>query len=69
MQHRTRNNFSAVVTAAGLIQPTTLAGDHGHPGCRALAVAPNQTCPDRSCNSARAADQQLGRPAAAQVSV
>jgi hypothetical protein len=67
MQHRTRNNFSAVVTSAGLIKPTTMAGDHGHLGCRALAFAPNQTCRDFSCNFEWAADQQLGRRPAAQA--
>ncbi|MBL8225022.1 MAG: molybdopterin-dependent oxidoreductase [Chromatiales bacterium] len=68
MQHRTRNNFSAVVTSAGLIKPTTMAGDYGHLGYRALAFAPNQTYRDFTCNFERAADQQLGRRPAAQAS-
>jgi hypothetical protein len=68
MQHRTRNNFSAVATSAGLIRPATMAGDHGHPCYRVLAFAPNQACRDFTGNFGRAGDQQPGRPPAAPVS-
>ncbi|MEQ1802071.1 MAG: molybdopterin-dependent oxidoreductase [Gammaproteobacteria bacterium] len=64
MQYRTGENFSAVVCSAGLIKPTTMAGDYGHLGYRALAYAPNQTYRDFTCDFARA-DPDTGRRAAA----
>ena len=64
MQYRTGENFSAVVCTAGLIKPTTMAGDYGHLGYRALAYAPNQTYRDFTCDFARA-DPDTGRRAAA----
>ncbi len=38
MQYRTGENFSAVICTAGLIKPTTMAGDYGHLGYRAAGL-------------------------------
>jgi DMSO reductase family type II enzyme molybdopterin subunit len=43
-----RHNFSSVIPTAGLIKPTSMVGDYGHLGYRALAFAPNQTYKDFS---------------------
>lgn len=51
-------NFSAVICTAGLIKPTTMAGDYGHLGHRPLAFAPNQTYKDFTCNFEKAARQK-----------
>ncbi len=64
MQYRTGENFSAIVCSAGLIKPTTMAGDYGHLGYRPLAFAPNQTYRDFTCDFARA-DPDTGRKAVA----
>jgi DMSO reductase family type II enzyme molybdopterin subunit len=56
-------NFSAVIPTAGLIKPTTMAGDWGHLGYRPLAFAPNQTYRDFTCDFEKA--DRAGRPAAA----
>jgi nitrate reductase alpha subunit len=64
MQYRTGENFSSVVCTAGLIKPTTMAGDYGHLGYRPLAFAPNQTYRDFTCNFDKA-DPATGRRSAA----
>jgi nitrate reductase alpha subunit len=50
MMFRDRQNFGAVICTAGLIKPTTMAGDYGHLGYRPLAFAPNQTYKDFTCD-------------------
>ncbi len=49
MMFKNRQNFGAVITTAGLIKPTSVAGDYGHLGYRVLAFAPNQTYKDFTC--------------------
>jgi nitrate reductase alpha subunit len=56
MMFRGGKNFSAVIPTAGLIKPTSMAGDYGHLGYRPLAFAPNQTYRDFTCNFEKAAD-------------
>ena len=46
---RGRQNFAAVIPTAGLVKPTSVAGDYGHLGYRVLAYAPNQTYRDFTC--------------------
>ena len=43
-----------MICTAGLIKPTTMAGDYGHLGYRPLAFAPNQTYRDFTCDFAKA---------------
>lgn len=50
MMFRGGENFSAVISTAGLIKPTTMAGDWGHLGYKPLAFAPNQTYRDFTCD-------------------
>ncbi len=50
MMFEGRENFSAVISTAGLIKPTMMAGDYGHLGYRPFAFAPNQTYKDFTCN-------------------
>ena len=50
MMFKNRQNFSAVIATAGLIKPTSVAGDWGHLGYHALKYAPNQTYKDFSVN-------------------
>jgi hypothetical protein len=38
-----------VIPTAGLVKPTSVAGDYGHLGYRVLAYAPNQTYRDFTC--------------------
>jgi DMSO reductase family type II enzyme molybdopterin subunit len=54
MMFRKRRNFSAVISTAGLIKPTSMAGDYGHLGYRPLAFAPNQTYRDFTVNFRKA---------------
>ncbi len=49
MMFEGRENFSAVISTAGLIKPTSMAGDYGHLGYRVLQFAPNQTYRDFTC--------------------
>ncbi|MCP3956422.1 MAG: molybdopterin-dependent oxidoreductase [bacterium] len=49
MMFEGRENFSAVISTAGLIKPTSMAGDYGHLGHRVLQFAPNQTYRDFTC--------------------
>jgi len=53
MMFRGRQNFSAVISTAGLIKPTSMAGDYGHLGHRVLQFAPNQTYRDFTCDYER----------------
>jgi len=50
MMFRGKENFSAVVSTAGLIKPTSMAGGYGHLGHRPLSFAPNQTYKDFTVN-------------------
>ncbi|MEJ2084089.1 MAG: molybdopterin-dependent oxidoreductase [Acidobacteriota bacterium] len=50
MMFEGRQNFSAVISTAGLIKPTSMAGDYGHLGYRVLQFAPNQTYRDFTCD-------------------
>lgn len=50
MMFKGRQNFAAVVSTAGLIKPTSMAGDWGHLGYQMLRFAPNQTYKDFSVN-------------------
>ncbi len=59
------HNFSAVIPTAGLIKPTTMAGDWGHLGYKPLAFAPNQTYRDFTCNFEKADRATAGRRATA----
>ena len=52
MMFKDRKNFSSVITTAGLIKPTSLAGDWGHLGYKPLEFAPNQTYKDFSVDFA-----------------
>ena len=53
MMFPSRQNFSAVISTAGLIKPTSMAGDYGHLGHRVLQFAPNQTYRDFTCDYER----------------
>jgi len=46
-------NFGEVIPTAGLIKPTSMAGDYGHLGYQPLAFAPNQTYKDFTCDFER----------------
>ena len=48
-------NFGEVIPTAGLIKPTSMAGDYGHLGYQPLAFAPNQTYKDFTCDFERSA--------------
>jgi len=50
MMFENRQNFSAVISTAGLIKPTSMAGDYGHLGHHVLQFAPNQTYRDFTCD-------------------
>lgn len=50
MMFKGRQNFAAVISTAGLIKPTSMAGDYGHLGYRPLEYAPNQTFRDFTCD-------------------
>jgi DMSO reductase family type II enzyme molybdopterin subunit len=47
---KNEKNFGEVIATAGLIKPTSMAGDYGHLGYRPLAFAPNQTYKDFTCD-------------------
>ena len=47
-------NFGEVIPTAGLIKPTSMAGDYGHLGYQPLAFAPNQTYKDFTCDFEKA---------------
>lgn len=59
-----RQNFSAVIATAGLIKPTSMAGDWGHLGYKPLAFAPNQTYKDFTCDFKKAEDSDFDETAA-----
>lgn len=51
---RHRLNFGAMISTAGLIKPTSMAGDDGHLGYQRRAFAPNQTYQDCTCDFEKA---------------
>ncbi len=59
MMFENRQNFSAVISTAGLIKPTSMAGDWGHLGYKPLAFAPNQTYKDFTCDFKKATPEEL----------
>jgi len=64
MMFNGRQNFSAVISTAGLIKPTSMAGDWGHLGYKPLAFAPNETFKDFTCDFKKAEDSDLDGNAA-----
>jgi DMSO reductase family type II enzyme molybdopterin subunit len=50
MMFRGRQNFGAVISTAGLIKPTSVAGGQGHVNYRALKFEPNATFQDVTCD-------------------
>jgi len=54
MMYRTQQNLGAVISTAGLMRRTSMAGIYGHLGYHALAFAPNQTYRDRTCDFEKA---------------
>jgi len=50
MMFKDQQNFGSIISTAGLIKPTTVAGDWGHLGYHALKFAPNQTYKDFTCD-------------------
>ncbi len=57
MMFRNRQNFSAVISTAGLIKPTSMAGGYGQIGYKPAVFSPNQTYKDFTCNFERAPDR------------
>ena len=68
MMFEGRENFSAVISTAGLIKPTSMAGDYGHLGYRVLQFAPNQTYRDFTCEFEKWDGSEIKSPAAAERS-
>jgi dimethylsulfide dehydrogenase subunit alpha/complex iron-sulfur molybdoenzyme family reductase subunit alpha len=56
MMFRKRQNFGAVISTAGLIKPTSMAGGYGHIGYRPLKFSPNQIYKDFTCEFEKAPD-------------
>jgi len=50
MMFKNRQNFGAVVQTAGLIKPTSIAGDYGQLGWKPFAYEPNHTFHDYTCD-------------------
>ena len=50
MMFRGRQNFGGVVSTAGLIKPTTVAGGQGHVNFRTFLFEPNATFQDLTCD-------------------
>jgi len=59
MMFRDRQNFGAVISTAGLIKPTSMAGGYGHIGYRAAEFSPNQTYKDFTCEFEKAAAEAV----------
>jgi len=59
MMFDNQRNFSDVISTAGLLKPTTMAGDWGHLGHRPLAFAPNQTYKDFTCDFEKVDPREL----------
>lgn len=54
MMFKDRQNFGAVVSTAGLIKPTSVAGGQGHINYRLFQYEPNATFQDLTCNFEKA---------------
>lgn len=54
MMFRNRQNFGAVISTAGLIKPTSMAGGYGQVGYKPAVFSPNQTYKDFTCDFAKA---------------
>jgi nitrate reductase alpha subunit len=50
MMFRDRQNFGAVISTAGLIKPTSVAGGQGHINYRMFQFEPNATFQDLTCD-------------------
>jgi hypothetical protein len=50
MMFRDRQNFGAVISTAGLIKPTSVAGGQGHINFRTFQFEPNATFQDVTCD-------------------
>ncbi len=50
MMFRGRQNFGAIISTAGLIKPTTVAGGQGHVNFRSAMFEPNATFQDLTCD-------------------
>ena len=57
MMFRKRQNFGAVISTAGLIKPTSMAGGYGHIGYKPVKFSPNQTYKDFTCDFEKAAEE------------
>jgi len=55
MMFRNRQNFGAVISTAGLIKPTSMAGGYGQIDYRPVRFSPNQTYKDFTCDFEKAA--------------
>jgi len=60
MMFRKRQNFGAVISTAGLIKPTSMAGGYGHIGYRPATYSPNQTYKDFTCDFEKAPKDVAG---------
>ena len=56
MMFRDRQNFGAVISTAGLIKPTSMAGGYGHIGYKPAEFSPNQTYKDFTCEFEKAVE-------------
>lgn len=56
MMFRKRQNFGAVISTAGLIKPTSMAGGYGHIGYQPVKFSPNQTYKDFTCEFEKASE-------------
>lgn len=56
MMFRNRQNFGAVISTAGLIKPTGMAGGYGQIGYKPLRFSPNQTYKDFTCDFEKASE-------------
>lgn len=64
MMFRNRQNFGAVISTAGLIKPTSMAGGYGQIGYKPARFSPNQTYKDFTCDFEKASEEvTAGEPA------
>jgi len=61
MMFRNRQNFSAVISTAGLIKPTSMAGGYGQVGYQPAKFSPNQVYKDFTCDFEKASDDMVGK--------
>jgi len=59
MMFRKRQNFGAVISTAGLIKPTSMAGGYGHIGYQPVKFSPNQTYKDFTCEFEKAPGETI----------